>query len=1026
MKLLLFYFFFMLSVQLPAQTDEPLRFERIEGLSQNTVYSILKDKQGFLWIATADGLNRYDGVEMKVYKPGLESNNQQMRGRIIRSGLLEDEDEQIWFSTDRTLNCFNKRNGKFKHYNLLKNGSGRPVIDTILRGEMFAHPLIKFKDKLWLANATEGLFVLNTADGSSTNYPLAVKDDAGNFVPLMYNGVFDGKNKFWFASKNGLLSFDTLNKQWKEHYSGTPFYTISLYRDTLIAGSGNTIKGIDTRTFNSIEFMLYDRPESVTAGAIRRIYTDEKGNNWAGDQEGNVNCKKTGMPLFRWMGNINTNSSSLTKFPLYCFYADEEDHLWIGGDVLGLLKTDFSSTIFKKFPDTHNETITDKSLFIYSIYEDEDDKVWLGTFQNGLMILDKKTGKTQAVQLKYDGPPMIYGKLVPLIKKDSKGNLWTSSFGHMYIREKNAQSFTAVKFPVPSNALQTPQLWSLSEYKDGWVAGTNIGLYFITKTTGKYDVTYLTQVDQSKITGTWISDSNEIWVLLESRGILVLKSTDDLNLSSQKRLFPETNIKSVKLDSARRILWIATASGLIAYHLPTGQHKVYGDPEGLLNTYVLGVLLSDEEIWLSTNYGLSRSNTIYTKESVFPELRFTNFTKADGLPGNEFNTGAFYKAPSGNLYFGTTNGVVWFDPTKIKSTNQTPQLQLIGFLANEESPDSTITPEYLSSVSLPYSKNNLFLKFRGIDFTNGKKVKYMYRLEGWDKDWIYSKDLNEVRYNNLAPGNYTFKIKAANSSGQWTTDANTIRIRIIPPFWQTWWFYTICGLAIVLTIILITRYFAQQKLKIKVTELEKQKELEKARNRIEREMQEDIGAGLTQITLMTESVKNKTTGISGKELDDITSTSRKLVNNMSEIIWSLNTENKTLDQFCAYLREELNKQLEYAGMEYTVQLPEDRKDIVLTNEQRRNLLLIAKEIVNNAIKYSKAKSISVMAGVNSNRLYFEIADNGNGFDMYKTYTGNGLKNMRNRIEELGGRMELVSGPETGTVFKYTIPLAPTT
>jgi signal transduction histidine kinase len=223
----------------------------------------------------------------------------------------------------------------------------------------------------------------------------------------------------------------------------------------------------------------------------------------------------------------------------------------------------------------------------------------------------------------------------------------------------------------------------------------------------------------------------------------------------------------------------------------------------------------------------------------------------------------------------------------------------------------------------------------------------------------------------------------------------------------------------------MTKQIAQRKLRMQLAALKQQRELDKERQRISREMHDDIGAGLTQITLMTESIKNKSTGLSSKDLDDITSTSRKLVNNMSEIIWSLNTENKSLDQFCAYLREELNKQLEYAGVEYTIQLPENREDIVLSNEQRRNLLLITKEIVNNAIKHSKAKNISVLAGVNANQLFFEIADNGCGFDMNKNYSGNGLKNMRNRIEELGGSFEAESKHGQGSQFKYFISLKST-
>lgn len=214
----------------------------------------------------------------------------------------------------------------------------------------------------------------------------------------------------------------------------------------------------------------------------------------------------------------------------------------------------------------------------------------------------------------------------------------------------------------------------------------------------------------------------------------------------------------------------------------------------------------------------------------------------------------------------------------------------------------------------------------------------------------------------------------------------------------------------------------QQKLRRKVAELEKLKEIDRERQRISREMHDDIGAGLTQIILMSESAKAKATTANEKELTEVADTSRKLVGNLSEIIWSLNSENKSLDHLCAYLREQLDKQLDYAGIEYTIRFPDDNKDVFLSNEQRRNILLVTKEIVNNAIKHSGAKNISVKMELCKNDLRIEVADNGKGFDTTVTYPGNGLKNMRNRIAESGGTMEIDSSPDNGSRFTYSIPV----
>ncbi len=243
-----------------------------------------------------------------------------------------------------------------------------------------------------------------------------------------------------------------------------------------------------------------------------------------------------------------------------------------------------------------------------------------------------------------------------------------------------------------------------------------------------------------------------------------------------------------------------------------------------------------------------------------------------------------------------------------------------------------------------------------------------------------------------------------------------------PPFTQTVWFYILIAFIILILSIAITKYLAQRKLKHKLNELKKQAQLDKERLRISREMHDDIGAGLTQIILMSESAKNKSAGNDDKELEGIAEASRKLVNNMSEIIWSLHPENKTLDQLFAYLREQLNKLLEYSGIEYNIHFPEHTDHILLSNEQRRNLLLVVKEIVHNAVKYSSAKKISVNASMKAHIVHFEITDNGVGFDTERIYSGNGLKNINARISELQGSLHVESGRTEGTKYVFTVPV----
>lgn len=245
-----------------------------------------------------------------------------------------------------------------------------------------------------------------------------------------------------------------------------------------------------------------------------------------------------------------------------------------------------------------------------------------------------------------------------------------------------------------------------------------------------------------------------------------------------------------------------------------------------------------------------------------------------------------------------------------------------------------------------------------------------------------------------------------------------------------------CGLVfeiILMTIGIANQFYQYKKDKeeMLIQYIEQQKSItqkvldtqDRERKRISREMHDDIGAGLTQITLMSESAKENN---SAQKLNDIADTSRQLVDSIAEIIWSLNPENKTLADLCAYLREQLNRQLEYSAMKYSIQLPENEKEIILTNEQRRNILLVTKEIVNNAIKYSKAENISVKGELINNDITFTVEDDGAGFDTQKIYCGNGMKNIKNRMEEIGGSLEAVSVKDKGCRFTYFVSLRGTT
>jgi signal transduction histidine kinase len=276
-----------------------------------------------------------------------------------------------------------------------------------------------------------------------------------------------------------------------------------------------------------------------------------------------------------------------------------------------------------------------------------------------------------------------------------------------------------------------------------------------------------------------------------------------------------------------------------------------------------------------------------------------------------------------------------------------------------------------------------------------------------------------VRYANLSPGSYSLTYRASNSDGKWG-NAQVLRIFIGAPFWNKGWFYLTMAMTLTGSVILITRRIAQQKLKQQVMELQQRYQIENERHRIGRDMHDDIGAGLTQITLMSEAGKRNNTPF--KQLDEIGNASRQLVASISEIIWSMNAENNSPDHLLSYMREQLHRLLEHSGIKYTIDFPSYPGDCQLTNEQRRNMLLATKEVVHNAVKHSKASFILVKATIENCKLEILVEDDGIGFNTSRVFSGSGLHNFENRMKQMDAELSVCSEVNKGSTFKFGLLL----
>ena len=466
------------------------------------------------------------------------------------------------------------------------------------------------------------------------------------------------------------------------------------------------------------------------------------------------------------------------------------------------------------------------------------------------------------------------------------------------------------------------------------------------------------------------------------------------------------SIKCIAEDTNRKILWMASEIGLIKYFPLTHKYTFINTENGLSNNHLYAIIIDEKgNLWMSSNKGLMR----YYPQTGIVE----SFDESDGLQSNEFNTGSYYKTQNGELFFGGIKGFNSFFSTDIKTNLNCPKIALTEFNLFDKPYHEKINCSSLNEVSLRYFENTVSFEFVALEFTNSSKNEYVYMLVGEDKDWVNSGTKRDARYAGLKPGKYFFKVKACNNDRIWGEEKTLLIVFINEPWWQTWWFIVITVASIILIVLIIIRIFIDRKLLEQKRIIEKQKAVQEERSRISKDMHDDIGSGLSKIAIMSELMKSKF----GKEnineleknVDKISVTASDLVDNMSQIVWAMNPQNDTLENLMAYIREFSLDYFDDFHMKCTIDFPDEISSAKLSQQVRRNIFLVVKETLNNTMKHAAAQNVYILFQNFSDHFLITISDDGKGFDDANTHRfGNGLCNMKKRMEDIGGKFSIES------------------
>ncbi|HEX7846108.1 MAG TPA: triple tyrosine motif-containing protein, partial [Chitinophagaceae bacterium] len=455
-----------------------------------------------------------------------------------------------------------------------------------------------------------------------------------------------------------------------------------------------------------------------------------------------------------------------------------------------------------------------------------------------------------------------------------------------------------------------------------------------------------------------------------------------------------------------KYLWIGTnGGGLNRMDLSTGKCTRYSTKNGLPNDVVYGILPDNaNNLWMSTNKGLSCFNL--AKQS------FKNYEEKDGLQSNEFNHGVYLRTKEGILFFGGVGGYNYFDPATISSNPIAPKvvitdLRIKNQTVNANEPGSPLkNAVYLEKkIVLPYSDNMITFEFAALDFMAPDMNQYQFRLEGFDKDWINAGNTNAATYTNLDPGTYTFRVKGSNKDGVWNEEGALILLIIKPPWYATWWFRTIAALLIIAVIYGIYRYRLNQVLK-----------LQAIRNSIARDLHDEIGSNLSNISIFSE-VAQQQKGVDTETapmLKKINEFARVSMTSMSDIVWMINARNDSFENIISRMRSLAAEILEAKNCNLHLNFDEHLNYLSLSMEQRKNFYLIYKEAINNVVKYANCKNVWVDLHRKGNCIELIVKDDGIGFDTSVQNKGNGLYNMHKRAETLNGKLKIESRQGEGT------------
>ncbi|HYQ58454.1 MAG TPA: two-component regulator propeller domain-containing protein [Draconibacterium sp.] len=1044
------------------------QFSPADGLSSSAINSITQDQNGFIWIGTRNGLNRFDGNTFKVYQHvDVRKSIHALPGNVVLATFI-DEMNNLYVGTNDGLSRYDPERDNFYNFKI-------DTLSCLYQRSIEVLDIVENDSGTFFLASSDGLILFNPQKNSCRDIQLT--NDPGTSKTVV-NDLFLAKDgRLWIATKSGLYTMNSTTGEitqidmgfFDEDFSQVTFNAVIADQSEIIwlASSAHGLFMLATNADGDecLKNFVHnpDNPNSIPGNQLLCLEVDKDDNLWIGAEHHGVYCMNKDRQYFKHYLSTKTDPFVKQTYTVESLFFDNGDNLWFGTHANGIALAPKDNDAILSYTFFSGGDLNRTNNMVNAFYEKNDSTIWVATDGSGINVLNKKTGFFTAINAQNSDLPNNY---ISAFTGDENGNIWMTSWGTglVFYRPDN-DSYTV--YNTENSSLPENNLYHVCKGNndDILIASANSGF-----------VQFFPNENMSMVYTT--ANSN-----LASNNVSVIRKADDTSFyigtkAGLFKFYPEKNLfedcstaKNIEVlkgvyvydilveDSTS--VWLATLTGLNHYNPITGDVKTYTIDDGLPNNCVNGIMKdADGYIWCLTLAGLCRYNV---NQGVFE-----TYLKSYGLPSDEYRPKSVLIDSNHKLYFGSINGFSIIDPDKLKRNNQIPVVKFTGFeMYNKEvlpgepgSPLKRIISE-TDEIKIPARNTVLTFHFSVLDYKHPEAHQYAFILENFDEDWTYCGTRRQVTYTNLNPGKYILRVKGANSNGIWNERGAALKLIIVPPWWRTWWFLSLLFVFFVATFLFVNY------LRVKTLEQQKNK-LELAVKRRTKELA-DINATKDKLfAIIAHDLRNPFNVILGYTdvlLEGYEKFDKKM---MDQILGNLKSAG---DSAFALLENLMNWSRSQRGLiEFSpevivlnnlvetvvdeIDAVAKRKSIEIINYIRQDnlnifgdevmLLLVFRNLLTNAVKFSNpGEAIYLRSGeTEKNFIPIGIQDNGIGIDPEKQEaifstgkekptvgtkgergSGLGLVLCKEFMERHNGKIWVQSSPGEGSVFWVTLPVS---